>query len=420
MKRFVCLFVCMALCFMNASPAYAMHITADDEAKIVTNIAPEPILIPGDEAKQFDVYEVNLQAIHSDFNLSNCNAIDSILGLCEEKNRVVVANNNITVFEPTLLAQYITQCEEITDISLSNGKLYIFYIGLNEEHVILCYNENGMCERNIYDEKTDLAILTSAGQAYLYKDFRKGSYYEMNDAMIAQIDELRNEERWEEIDNISGIQVICLSDGTHVIEPEQDALPTSAGATSQAQLLADLKESFPSYTKKYIKGYSKYCDALDSHVFVSIYESRDGYTRETVASRFFDIGSTVASIGSYLSISKLSNLYGLLGALGVLYDVNDLLLEAVTLYRSAIYSYSFTRYGYAFDSTVYNKNVRVVEHGSGGKFTGGYDANDDFVWVKSLVPTAENYGYDSIANTTIYNYNADIAMHQYCITYYPD
>lgn len=106
----------------------------------------------------------------------------------------------------------------------------------------------------------------------------------------------------------------------------------------------------------------------------------------------------------------------------VLYDIGGALVEAVTVYRKADYSYRLSRYGYAFDSTVYDEYVRVFEHGSGGIFSGGYDSDekDNFVWVINLEPSTEAYSYDSISNTTIHNYNADIAMHQYCTLYFPD
>lgn len=75
--------------------------------------------------------------------------------------------------------------------------------------------------------------------------------------------------------------------------------------------------------------------------------------------------------------------------------------------------------GYAYDTTVHNNYVRTVLYSGKGEFAGGYTASGYFTWVHSLPSSAYSHDYASIANTAIYNYNADIAVNGSCVTYFP-
>lgn len=420
MKRFVSLLLCIALCFILVGPVYATHITADDEAKIVTNIAPEPIQISSDRIVSFQVYELDLVQMAMDHNNTTATPIELILSLCDYEETVIVGDDTFIRYSSNIVPEYLEKCHEITDISVLNDRVKIIYAGINGEYVVLNYNNSGLVSKTVYDENNDICIYHDEATALLYEKFREGSSYEINNAMMEEIDQLISAGKWEDIDSIEGIKVTYHSDGTHSIEPEIDYSPLSAGATSEAQLLSDLYSNFTPYTNKLMTGYVKYCNALEENVFIDIYESRDGYTKQSADFRRYAAGTAFDIISAYLELSKEVSVRNILGLLGAVFDAYDNLVREIMIYRGAYYTYRLERRSYVYDTSTYDDYVRVFDHGSKGVFSGGYDSNDDFTWIISSSPKTSDYSYDSIANTTIYNYNADLSINGYCSLYFPD
>ena len=122
----------------------------------------------------------------------------------------------------------------------------------------------------------------------------------------------------------------------------------------------------------------------------------------------------------FLLIASLDVVGVILSSLSMGASAADEITSSVTLYKSAVYRYNGSRVGYAYDPTVYSTYVRVITRSGTGEFTGGYTADGDFDWVHSTISSAFHYSYSAIADTTIYNYNADLNLHGYCSMYYPD
>ena len=420
MKRLVSLLLCIALCFMLLGPAYAVHITADDKAKIVTNIAPEPIQISSDSIDAFQVYELDLAQMAIDHNNTTATPKEMILSLCDYEETVMVGDDTFIRYSSNVVPEYLERCREITDISVLNDRVKIIYTGINGEYVVLNYDSLGLISKTVYDEDNDICIYHDEETAFLYDKFREGSSYEINNAMMEEIDQLISAGKWEDIDDIEGIKVTYHSDGTHSIEPEMDYLPLSAGATSESQLLSDLYSNFPPYTNKLMTGYVRYCNVLEENVFIDIYESRDGYTKQSADFMRFLIGTAFDVISAYLDFRDEVTLRSVLGLLGAVFDAKDELERQIMIYRGAYYKFRLERRSYVYDRSTYDDYVRVFDHGSNGVFSGGYDQYGNFTWHISSLPKTADYSYDSIANTTIYNYNADISINGYCSLYFPD
>lgn len=397
-----------------------MHVTADDEAKIVTNIAPEPIQISSDSIDVLQVYELDLIQMAMDHNNTTATPKELILSLCNYEETVTVGDDTFIRYSSNVVPEYLEKCREITDISVLNDRVKIIYTGINDESVVLNYNSSGLISKTVYIEENDICFYHDDEKALMYEKFREGSSYEMNAVMTEKIDELILDEKWEEIDNIEGIKVIYHSDGTHSVEPEMDYLPLSAGATSESQLRSDLYSNFPPHTNQLMTGYVRYCNALEENVFIDIYESRDGYTKQSADFGRFAIGTLYDVISTFLDFKKEDKGRLILNILGAVFNAYDRLENEIILYRSAYYKYRLERRSYVYDRSTYDDYVRVFDHGSYGYFSGGYDKNDDFTWVISTPPKTSDYSYDSIANTTIYNYNADLTINGYCSLYFPD
>lgn len=86
--------------------------------------------------------------------------------------------------------------------------------------------------------------------------------------------------------------------------------------------------------------------------------------------------------------------------------------------------FNFERKGYVYDTTTYNAYVQVVAYGGSsyclGKYTGGYASDGNFYWVLSTYPSAYDILPSTITETAAKNYDSDITLHGFCVSYYPD
>ena len=94
--------------------------------------------------------------------------------------------------------------------------------------------------------------------------------------------------------------------------------------------------------------------------------------------------------------------------------------SAVTLCRSAEYSYQGSYIGSVYDTVTLNKYVKMTWQHSTGKYAGGYDSNGNFTWIESLPASALQVNPSSIADTAAYNYNAELVLYGIIVNYYPE
>lgn len=93
---------------------------------------------------------------------------------------------------------------------------------------------------------------------------------------------------------------------------------------------------------------------------------------------------------------------------GIGISAADTLLSAIQLSKSEEYTFKGNRFGYAYDTTVWNKDVLVQVKKSDEKFTGGYNSSGKFTWIISTSPSAYDKSIDQWVNNVITYYNSDL------------
>jgi hypothetical protein len=83
-----------------------------------------------------------------------------------------------------------------------------------------------------------------------------------------------------------------------------------------------------------------------------------------------------------------------------------------------IFNYS-TKFA-VYDTVTLNKYVKMTWQYNGGTFTGGYDSNGNFTWIESYAAPALQVSPETIADTAIYNYNAELVSYGMIVNYYPE
>lgn len=135
------------------------------------------------------------------------------------------------------------------------------------------------------------------------------------------------------------------------------------------------------------------------------------------------MATAIGIIANYLGIRDGNIVNSILTLLGIGVSYGGEITNQVNIYKSGLYQYNATRAGYAYDTTRYMNYVRVIIDSDVGEFAGGYNNMGEFDWVRLVDPPSfdDRYNsYSSIADTTIYNYNADIVVNKACSLYYPD
>ena len=418
MKRMISFIVCVCLVFSLSVPAFAesQRISSANGIQITDNVKVST-LTEG-QARNYDVYEVNVNQIPQEATSGKALIKDRILSICSLDSTTQAGSTTIQLYKSNTLSNFIPYCESITEISSINNHLYICYNTTNGKEVILCYDNNGLQEKSVYDCATDSAFFESAGTYSYHEGFRAGISYEMSEELQDTIDELIEVEDWKTLTNIDGLIVTITEDGLITIEPDLGQFTRVDGISNQTQLLADLKSDFPMYTNTVMHTDSKYCNALSKYVSVRVTESRNAYTKKTASFETFAAGTAVSAISLFIG-GPITVAVAVLTAIGVGISLTDTLLQNATLARSATYTYTGNRLGYAYDTTVHNAYVRTVLYSGKGEFGGGYNPAGVFEWIRLVDPSAYSHDYAPIANTAIYNYNADIAVNGSCVTYFP-
>lgn len=77
------------------------------------------------------------------------------------------------------------------------------------------------------------------------------------------------------------------------------------------------------------------------------------------------------------------------------------------------------RYGLLEDSTRFNDYVVVESYSGFGTFCGGYDVDDEFVWIRNPSSDPETRDWNTIQRACVTRYNADLTEFGYCERYFP-
>lgn len=372
------------------------------------------------EVASFEVYDITPVNYFSNSEPKEITK-SSILELCEEVQRKNIASAEYTIYTSDELSQYLYNFKEFIEISERNGDiLYIQYITDDNKRVCLSYDSDGLVDKSIYDDDNGELVYISDNSATA----SYSNHYEISDELKALIDECLESGNIEKLNEIPELNVVC-EDGLYAVEEilPFDELNTSDTRskipTSNSKLLSSLKSDFPMYNKKLMSSTSKKCEVLNKNLTVQIKDDRNSYSRVSADWKSFAAGAAVTAVSAFIGW-PLPTAELVLAAAGVSISAASTILSQIDLCRTAVYSFSGNRYGFVYDTTVYNANVLVKSKKSSGKFTGGFDKNGDFTWVISKVPIAWDDSTSKWATTTMNYYNNDLKTGSGMTTFRPE
>lgn len=423
-KKCICSLLCVIIMFQLTPPALAVSGKQDTTDIIHCNNTTQS------NATEKQIQDHQQYAIDfSMFPVSTiCSLQQAILSHCTYVDEYTVDSTSITEYSSKTLCNYLPHCKELLEISLINSTLYINYCTADNKNVILAYTQNALHELAVYDPATDTAYHQIKDDAVVFSNYRSGEYVTLSNELVEEIYTLISDNEIDSLCEIDGLAVEVCDDGSIFVSAEDMSLSNASSAsaksstvgfTSNEEMLAHLKTSFPQYTNRTLTTDYLYCSALNTSVRIKVSETRNGYVKKTASYKSFAVGTTITAISLYLGIPNPA-VIKVLSALSIALSLNDTLAEACKLYRSAVYTYYGERAGFAYDQTIHGTYVRVVTYADRGEFTGGYASNEVFTWVVSDPSTAYDRPTDAIASTTIDYYNGAIVRDGACLLYQPD
>lgn len=361
--------------------------------------------------------------------------LDAILSICTLRNTSVINGTKISTYSSKSMTKYLHNCHEISDIAKVNDVIYIFYSTKSGENIILCYNNSGLLNRSIYNAATGTAIINEKGNESNYTNYREGTHYEMSDEMVTQINKCVAKGDLDTLKSDEDIKVIEDDAGNIIIEPniefgvtgEQEIVPYALDNSlcgvvefnNEKFIRHNLKDNFPMYTKSPINNASTYCSALNKNVNITMFETRNAYIRNQGDVHAFLAGTPVTAVATALGIASITPVFAILSVTGIAISAESTIMSAVRLCRSAVYSYQALRLGCAFDKTVWYAYVLVKQFPGTGQCAGAYNSSGQWEWAHTINGSAFYQEPRLIFDTTMYSYNADIAVFGYCAMYHP-
>jgi hypothetical protein len=442
-KKFISVLVALAM--LAAMSAVAVATEGDSLQKA-------PGYIFTDNTTTTDISGTKVAALYNAYSLrlptgvfvaaGTDSYVDALISLCEPVTDAYMIGEVLAQsFTSDTLAQYLYQCEGITEISKIGDVVYVGYTATNGFEIILAYAGTGLLNKAAYNPAEDKLVQFIGNEATAFGHFREGTHMEMSEALMNEIDERLAVGDIASLEANPDIEIVYDENGGRYIEPASavfrqgtsssvsfaygsavdsaDAPSLSAmGFSNDAAMLNNLKAVFPQYTNAVKATYSKPCGALGQSITVRVKGSRNNYSKVTADYATFYAGYALALVVTFLSL-PVSTVVAILTVLGVSVSGGSTLLQSATLVRSAIYRFDGAKHGYVYDTTVYNADVRVDTNYGAGRFTGGYTNSGEFTWVYSQICPAFDISNATIANTAANAYNADIVMYGLCYNYYP-
>lgn len=127
-------------------------------------------VVSEDEMTKYAMYGVNF---NDEYPFSG-NYVDSALQLCDFSETRTIGGEEFDIYTSEILKDLLWDCEEITEISVHKGFLYIYYTGYGKE-INLTYTSDELTYRGIYYSDTDTCVITEGGETRLYRNFRHGN-----------------------------------------------------------------------------------------------------------------------------------------------------------------------------------------------------------------------------------------------------
>lgn len=410
MKKLVSFVLVMAIVCSLTAPALAVN-GAESKSGLTTE---QPLTMR--EREKLDSYTPNFQT-----EITREDLID----LCEVVETKQDDSRNYVTYTSQDIQSCLYDFGSELYLGATEEKFYISYLTTSGDYVVLAYSDDGLIEKGVHNQEEDVYYYISETEAYSFES----CHYAMSAETRALINRYLENEDIDGLAAVDGIQVIADANGNIIIQEDIPSMAVGANPgisvqgidqpTSETELLNSLKSAFPMYNHSLKHSTSAYCDALGKNINIRVYETRNDYTKTSADYKVFLVGATITAISLYLGLNP-SLIEYILAALSIGISLTDTILEDVTLYRQAHFDYTFSRVGYAYDSTVYNDYVRVIEYTDTGVFAGGYDNEEVFRWIYDEYPSSYDVSYGTIVDRTIYNYNSDVFVHNSCTLYFPD
>lgn len=331
----------------------------------------------------------------------------------------------MVVYEPEYFAELLDNCKSVIEVATIGNVVSVYYETMNDQEVMLLYEEGVVFQKTIYDKKEDKLTVVLGDSIEIYDDFRSSSIYKTPQEVLKRVEKALEKEDYDELESIEGISVNNIN-GTMVIDYETSVLSTvkegNQVATIEPRTVSGFvapETQFVPYTKRVVATSYKPNSTLNKNIKISVKQSMNSYVKEEADLRSFIVGTALTVVSSYLSLPATTTVK-VLTVLGVLNSAKDALSQAVTLYKSASYIYTGSKEGYAYDTTVYNKDVKAYFNSSKGKLHGAYNSSGEFTWIDYVHASALDVSNSTIIDKTSYNYNADILDDGVCTLYYPD
>ncbi len=97
-----------------------------------------------------------------------------ILSFCEPQGEKTIGANVYQVYTSSALPQYLPDFGEMMEIAQLNGILYIQYSTPEGNMITLGYDQDGQCEKSIYDQSEDTMYYENREVCEVWTKFRSG------------------------------------------------------------------------------------------------------------------------------------------------------------------------------------------------------------------------------------------------------
>ena len=367
------------------------------------------------ESLEYECYEACMSAnVSQNQTAQYVTAKSELLAYCDLSSSHFSGDTLISIYTSDTIAEFLHNCATVNEISIINNYLYISYTTNDGVEVTLCYDNSGLHDKVIYFPESDTAIINNSISTTKVEGFRTGCSYEASEEQIRSAYATLPP-------SPSPIDSSAANLNNLVTAPpaSNEILPLATGFSNEESMLTDLRITFPPQDGQVIFADSLYSEYLKDNFSVCVRQTRNAYVKKSADYRSFAISTALSVISTYLGVS-VSVASAIVTGLGIVISATNTILQAATLYRSAVYRFFAARDGYVYDKITQNSYVHVVYYSSYGEFTGGYASNGSFTWVISGYPNAYEQDATSIANQALRLYGMEVFANGYNSLYYPD
>ena len=207
-----------------------------------------------EECSEYNRYNLNESALLSDQE-QDITIEDKIVELSVLVDDSDSVYSPYTIYNSVYLNQYIPMCRTVRFIEKTqNDGIYVGYTAIDDAEVVFRYKDNRLMERSIYIPSSDEAVVFFDNVVKLYTNFRKGIECKLTESGAAMLEELMDEENWDGINALPGVELLLDDEGNTFIEPERQTMfgysnntqsnLDVTGITNNTQLLNSLIAEF--------------------------------------------------------------------------------------------------------------------------------------------------------------------------------